>query len=577
MRRLTGIGVSPGIAVGRAILYGQKTRSLRYHVPPARILNELQRLADARNRSRCQLEEIRRQFAGASGQSHAYLFEAQLLMLDDPMLIERAASLIRERTMNAAWALQTAYEELAAAFDEAVHDAYLRERKGDVADVVGRLRMNLDGEDPGPLQLIQDLEGPVVLVADDVTPSLVAELQKAGVAAFVADAGSRTHHAAIVARSLGLPAVVGLGDVSGQIPPGAAVVVDGGAGVVEVDPDAADIDRVAERRRLFAERQRSLDEYRTLPAVTLDGQPIALDANIEFPGEAAVARANGASGIGLYRSEFLLVGRDASEVTEAVQYDVYRGLLQAMAPASVTIRTFDLGDSRTASRAGDTMRGRVAIEMGRRGLTREALLRTQVRALLRAAPHGALRVMFPFVAGVEEWRVVRSLLAEERAALLALGGPAPTIPVGVMIEVPSAALTADLLAPETDFLSLGTNDLVQYALALDRAGAAGRSLSASLHPAVLRLIRQVARAAARNARPLSLCGEMAADPWILALLIGLGVSSFSMTPAAISLAKRTVRSVRTDELRRLAARALRLPTAAEVSRRLTDELSGLRF
>jgi phosphotransferase system enzyme I (PtsI) len=319
--------------------------------------------------------------------------------------------------------------------------------------------------------------------------------------------------------------------------------------------------------------------------MTADGVRIRLDANIEFPGDLATARYAGAEGIGLYRSEFLLTGHRGIP-SEDQQYEVYRGMLEGMAPGSVTVRTFDVDEDQLAMRSADpTLAGSwIAQEergsrQGLRGLrlslTRPDLLRTQVRALLRAARHGSLRIMFPFVSGVEQLREARRIVADAAADLSKRGGPIPHVPIGVMIEIPAAAYTADLLAREVDFFTVGTNDLIQYCLAVDRADERVSQLYEPLHPAILRVIQMVRRAAARHHIPVSLCGEMASDPAQLTLLVGLGLSEFSMTPGAIGVAKKVLSEVRSDDLRQLARRVRRLPTVDEIERELISSLASL--
>lgn len=575
------MGVSPGVAVGRAIVFRQHTFDVRFRVPSEALNRELARLEQARDRSRQQLREIKERIARSAGPDHAYLFEAQLLMLDDPMLVDRAAAFIREERVNAEWAVRRAGEELTALFDEAA-DPYLRERRGDVADVTGRLRLNLRPQS-APAELLQSVGGPLVVVADELVPSTAAQLDWRHIVGFVTDVGSWTYHTAILARSLQIPAVVGLHNASARIPGGATIAVDGTTGDVIVDPSAEELEQASTRRTHQVAAERALDEYRHLPAVTLDGARIRLEANIERPDEVGVARDHGAEGIGLYRSEFLLIrAADATLVAAAedAQYEVYRALVERMAPGRVTVRTFDVGEDELypGSGAAETSRGVLGLRGIRLSLAHRDLFRTQLRALLRAARHGSLRVMFPFVTGADEIQAARAVMEEAAAELRARGESPPPIPVGIMIEVPSAALTADLLAAEADFFSVGTNDLIQCCLAVDRTDDRVSQLYEPRHPAVLRILRHVSRSARRSGIPLALCGEMAADPGALALLVGLGVTEFSMVPTAIPLAKRVIRSLRADDACRAAARALRGRTVADVERAVgTVRLGGAQI
>jgi phosphotransferase system enzyme I (PtsI) len=570
---LTGLGVSPGIGVGKALVLKRGTRDLRFRVPAARVPRELERLAEARIRSRRQVEQIKARIAVAIGADHAYLFDAQLLMLDDAMLIERSAEIIRTERLNAESALQRALDEISALFDQA-EDPYLRERKGDVADVVGRLTMNLRAAGD-PADLFKDLDGPLVLVADELTPSMIAQLDWQRLAAIVTDAGSWTYHTAILARSIHVPAVAGLSRASSIFAPGALLAVDGSTGEVIVDPDAATLRLIETRRERRAAYEQSLDGYRRLAAVTEDGVAIRLEANVEAPDDALKAKERGAEGVGLFRSEFLLAGADRDALSEESQYRAYRRLVDAMAPGRVTVRTFDLseGQLRFDQPSLDGARAPLGLRGIRLSLAHDELFQSQLRALLRAAVHGPLRVMFPFVSGVEELRTARAAVARASETLRARGEPVPGMPVGVMIELPSAALTADLLAREADFFSIGTNDLIQYTLAVDRTDDRVSQLYEPLHPAIIRTLRLVARAGRRRGIPVSVCGEMAADPVLLTLLVGLGLTEFSMTPTAIPLAKQVLRGLRAGDASRVAARALRARTAAEVEHVLIQFLA----
>ena len=573
--RLTGQGVSPGIGIGRALVVTRGTANLRFRIPERRIGGELARLDTARAQSRVQIGHIKERIAAAVGADHAYLFDAQLLLLDDPMLVDRAAAIVKSDRLNAESALQRALDEVSALFDK-VDDPYLRERKGDVADVVGRLCMNLRA-DGDPLDLFRDVEGPLVLVAEELSPSLIAQMDSGRLAAFVTDAGSWTYHTAILARSMHIPAVTGLRHASGLIAPGALVAVDGTSGVVLVDPPAdvvADLEVRSRKRRAY---EQSLDELGDLPSVTQDGTVIRIEANVELPEEAARARERGAEGIGLYRSEFLLAGTGAASLDEEAQYVVYRKLLEAMAGGRVTVRTFDVTEAQMGLTHGaETTRSPLGLRGLRLSLSFDEVFQAQLRALLRAAVHGPLRIMFPFVTGVEELRAARTAATQAREALAARGIAVPDVPIGIMIEVPSAALTIDLLAEEADFVSIGTNDLIQYCLAVDRTDDRVSGMYAPLHPAILRIVRHVARWSRRRGLPVSVCGEMAADPVLLPLLAGLGLREFSMTPAAIPAAKQVVRGLRIADTTQLARRALKAATSAEVERVLADTLSTLK-
>ena len=420
-----------------------------------------------------------------------------------------------------------------------------------------------------------------MLVADELTPSVVAQLDWTRIRGFVTDAGSRTYHTAILARSLGVPAVVGLHDVSLRIPPGAWVMIDGGTGDVTIDPVPA-IRQEAEARARLA-RPHTPRRVAEGPATTLDGVRIHLHANIERADDVTAALVSGAEGIGLYRSEFLLVGGPPDMAGEDEQYDTYRQVVERMTPRPVTIRTFDVDERQLARPLMDAALdtrwfpepervGHAGMRGIRFGLAHPAIFKTQLRALLRAAAHGPLRVMFPFVSSVQEVRTARRLLQEARTELEARRAPSGRVLVGIMIEVPSAAFTASLLAREADFFTIGTNDLIQYTLAVDRTDERVSDRYEPLHPAVLRMLRYVRRGAIRQGIPVSVCGEMASDPMLLRLLIGCGLTEFSMTPGALPMARRVVVETSAREMARIAARVLSLGTVEDIERFLIASL-----
>lgn len=574
MERLTGIGVSPGVVLGRAVVLTQRTEVMRFPIPPERVEQEVAALLRSQAASRQQLQDIKARVEHGPGSELAALFDAQLLMLDDPMLVDRAESIVRAERVNAAWAVHRAYEELYHVF-RSMEDPYLRERETDVADVAGRLRLNLRHGAKGPKELLSEVDGPSVLIADELTASVAAQLDWSRVQAFATDAGSRTYHTAILARSLKVPAIVGLHDASLRIAAGTPVVLDGTTGELTVAPTPAQIDEA--HRRATPPRRRRAATTAAGPVSTTDGMRIRLEANIELLEDLPFLNEHGAEGVGLYRSEFMLSGRPIESVTEDDQYALYRSLIEQVAPRPVTIRTFDVDERHFAGpgRGPERRRTRPGLRGLRLGLANPAVLRTQLRALVRASAHGPLRIMFPFVTAVEEVRDARKMLAE---VVSGFSGIDPTqLKVGAMIEVPSAALAADLLAPEVDFFTIGTNDLIQFCLAVDRTDDRVSDLYEPLHPAVLRLIRIVRRAATRHHIPVSLCGEMASDPALVGLLVGLGLTEFSMTPGAIPIIRHVVEELNATEARRLASHALRLATAAEIEQYLFDALAASPF
>jgi phosphotransferase system enzyme I (PtsI) len=556
MDRLTGLGVSPGLAVGPALLMRPSVEEVRFRLAPHRVDGELARLDQAAARTREQLATIKARLAERVGPEHAYLFDVQLMMLDDPTLVPQARALIASRRLNAEWAIDCVVERVAAALREAA-DPYLRDRHGDIVDLAGRLKANLRDDAMTLFDRLTDEVERIVLIADTLTLSVVASLHSERVAGFVTESGGRTSHAAILARSLGVPAVVGVPEACRRIAPGAIVMVDGTSGQVLVDPPAAVVteSRAHQAARCAAARSREVAPRGC--AVTEDGVFVRLEANIERPEDVAKVRACGAAGVGLYRSQFLAALGRPEVLSEEAQMEVYRRMLEALRPDPLTVRTFSL--------SGRRRRG--ALGRGPDGGAREALA-TQLRALLRAATSGTLRVLFPLVSGLETLEEYLTALEQAASSLEAEGFTVPRVPVGVMIEIPSAVLMADHLARRVDFFSVGTNDLVQYTVAVDRADPTVARLTEPVSPAVLRLLGYVRRVAARRQRPIAICGEMAADPRLLPVLIGLGFREFSMTPAAIPAARQVVATVQAAEARRLVRRVIRAATAAEIEEEL---------
>jgi phosphotransferase system enzyme I (PtsI) len=571
VNRLRGVGVSPGIAVGPALVVEREAAPVfRLLLAADQVEPEVERLIRAVAASRKQLQAIKDRLSREADVPHAYIFDAHLLMLEDPLLQDGAAAVIREDRVNAEWALRTVSEQLHGLFDQYA-DAYFRERSTDLDDVLGRIQLNLGGAQDAPS--LTSLPGSFVLVASDLTPSEAAELDWERVLALVVDSGSATDHTSILARSSGVPAAVGVREATRQVPPGAQVVVDGARGEVVVEPSesalaayraAQEQDRIEDQRR---------QQTRTLPAVTRDGVAVRLQANVEFPDEAETALLYGAEGIGLFRSEYLL-GRAPAWPSEERQVEVYRRLLDRMSPHPVTVRTWDVGADEMAP-GGPTSTNPALGERALRLLRRNpAPFRAQIRALLRAGAHGPLRIMLPFVGGPSDLEAALALVAECREELRGQGlDHGERVPVGLILEVPSAAVTADLLAARVDFFSVGTNDLIQYLLAVDRTDPRVAGLYEPLHPAVLRVIQEIVRAAGAEGLPMSLCGEMAADPLQALVLLGFGVRELSMSPAAIPRVKEAVRAVTVEAARDAALASLSLATAREIESMLRHELA----
>jgi phosphotransferase system enzyme I (PtsI) len=575
--RIQGIGVSPGLASGKAVvLVSRATTIFRLPILPEDVDAEIHRLDEARVSARRQIAELRERVAKAVGRTYARVFDAHLLMAEDAQLRSDTEVIIRTECVNAEWALKTATERLLAAFDR-IDDPYLRERGGDLEDVHSRLQRALAGEKHR--HELSELTEDSVIVSHSLSPSDAALLHQEHIVGFCTDVGTRTSHIAILANALNIPAVVGTHDLSRRVTGGDLLLVDGNTGEILWRPSAQE--REGYRRELieFERHEQELEAERTLPSITLDGQAITLMANIEFPEELDTALARGARGIGLYRSEFLYLSRAPALPTEEEHLAVYDELASRCGDEEAIIRTFDLGGDKyfhEVMEGGETnpVMGLRAIRIC---LRRTDVFRTQLRAVLRASVHRNLKVMFPLVSGVGELRQARTLLEEARLELEKEGFQTnPDFKVGIMVEVPSAALTADRLAREADFFSIGTNDLLQYSLALDRGNESVSYLYQPLHPALLRLLQAIVSAGRAAGIDVSICGEMAGDPLAAPVLIGLGLHKLSMNASAIAEVRSVVRQIEARRAEKVAAELLDLATAEEVEARVREEFRSVR-
>lgn len=564
--RRIGVPASPGIAVGPAHLVERRPLAVSRRplaAGDAAVEAEVERLRGAIARGREQVEQARDRVRDAGHSPElTRMVEAHLQLLEDEALERAAERAVREERVNAEWAVRQVAESIRAALD-ASGDEFFRERRGDVLFAAERILRNLAGLQPDPAG---DLPAGAVVVAHELSPVDMSHFVRGAAAAVVTETGSRTSHTAILARALGLPAVVGVPDLVGCVDEGTLVAVDGVRGEVVVAPSPAEVPAFRERGRRLGELQRALRDEGERPAETRDGRRIALLANIEFPDEVDSALRSGAEGIGLYRTEFLYVGRPRPP-SEDEQLRAYEKVASRMAPRPVILRTFDLGGDKFATRpqvAGE-LNPALGLRALRLGLREREVFRTQLRAMLRAAASGNVAVMFPMVCGVGDFRDALDVVAEARDGLRRDGLPCPDhVPVGCMIEVPSAVVVADLLARYAAFFSIGTNDLVQYALAIDRANEQVAHFYQPFHPAVLRLVRQAVRAGREAGLPVSMCGAMAEDPLALPLLVGLDIDRISVSPASVPLAKAVVRSIRLDDARHLVEEALDARTTEEV-------------
>lgn len=533
-RRLHGVGVAPGVAVGSVYLpHAEEGPVVPEAAPPERLELEVEAFHAARARAAAELAALRARVLAEIGESFAGILDAQLLILDDPAFADEVVHRIRIGRVSARWSVQTVLGEHARRLS-AVEDPYLRERGGDLEDLRRRLLRLLRLPDEEGVRRPE--EGPWVAVARGLGPSDAVDLARHGVVGLATDVGGRTSHTAILAQALGVPAVAGLREASRAVRPGDPIVIDGDRGEIVLAPSAGTLAQAMARRSAWVEREARGSASRATPAHTADGAPILLRASIEFPDEASAALRFGALGIGLYRSEFLFLTHAPTFPTEDEHHAAYRDLARAVAPHPVVVRTLDLGGEKYFHDVLDRREANpvLGLRAVRLCLLRPDVFRPQLRGLLRAAVEPNLHVMLPFVTAAEEIREVRRLWHEEASQLRAAGQPIrEDVPLGVMVEVPAAAIAADVLAREADFLSLGTNDLIQYALAVDRGNETVSYLYRPDHPGVLRLARSVVDAASRRQIPLSVCGEMAADPAYLPLLVGIGVRELSVQPRAL--------------------------------------------
>lgn len=557
-----GIPASPGIAIGPAyVLRRERLIVPEYRVTPSQIEAEIARLEAAFHSTRSRLDEIRveMQTGGLVGS----IFDAQFLFLEDPALLQNAIHNIRENGLNAEWALERELRRVEAMF-ESIADPYIRERSSDVGFIVRRVLQALMGREPEGLGNAP--EG-VVVVAEDLSPAEVAQIRRDRIAGLVTEGGSRTSHVTIMARSLEIPAVVGAGHgLVREIADGTTLLVDGRTGALFVDPDPGILEEYRKQRIDLQAFAKELLRYSDLPAETRDGVEIRMLANVDKPEEIPDALHYGAEGVGLYRTEFLFMNR-TDVPTEAEQFEAYRVIVEAVAPHEAVIRTLDLGADKIPSRLFVSAEPNPAL--GLRGMrfsiARPDLFRTQIRALLRASAFGRLAILLPMVSGLTEVKFARRMLAEVRAELAEQGVPmASEVPLGVMIETPSAAVIVDLIVPLVEFLSIGTNDLLQYMLAVDRTNEQVAYLYEPLHPAHLRMIQSITQAARRAGIPVAMCGEMASEPLHVWILLALGIDELSMAPFSIPMLKKILRESTAREARQLLSDVLSLGSAREV-------------
>jgi len=551
-----GIPVSAGVCRGKVLVLHQARHVIaRREMAAGAIEDEVKRFEQALVRTRQQITEVQRRVSQTMSSNEADIFDAHLLMLEDRVLIEEVIKIIREQMANADFAFHTAADRYIAVL-EAVEDEYLRERAADLRDLTGRVLDNLlEVKDTFDLKHLNE---PCILVAHDLSPSMTAQLDRKYVLGFVTDIGGKTSHTAILARSLDIPAVVGAQTISEELETGDYALLDGYNGTVIVNPTDQTLFEYGQLAKIKASLDEKLREVQHQPAVTLDGKTIHLSANIEAQHDVESVLAHGAEGVGLFRTEFLFINCDRLP-SEEEQYQVYRQVAAALKPHSVIIRTLDLGGDKFAShlQLAQEMNPFLGWRAIRFCLAQPEMFCAQLRAILRASAEGNVKMMYPMISGLEELIQANALVEKCKVELRAENIPfAENLEIGAMIEIPSAVLIADTLAKRVKFFSIGSNDLIQYTLAADRTNEKVSHLYEPTHPAILRLIKMTVDAAHANGIWIGVCGEIAGDPVLTPLLLGLGVDELSAAPAVLDQVKYMIRRVKLDEARELAAFAL---------------------
>lgn len=570
MKVLQGIPASPGVAIGKVFFVNRALpRSVHSTVPKEKAEEEVAGFLRAVARSREQIQSIRDTVKDQSSE-HSQILSVHLALLEDSMLIDQTVRLIRENRFKADWAFNKVLQNLLETFHR-IEDKYLRERGQDLRQIGHRVLENLAGR---AVELVSSIREPVIVFAHDLSPADTAQIQNTPVLGFATDVGSKTSHTAITARSLGIPAVVGLEHVTHEFSENEEAILDGEEGVVVLRPTPEAVQEYTEKKKAYTLRIRDLAKFAKLPAVTRDGKTLKLLANIEFPEEAEVALRSGADGVGLYRTEFLYLNRKDLP-SEEEHFQTYRRVAEKFARQPVTIRTIDLGGDKFVSQLdlADEMNPAMGLRAIRFCLRERDIFKQQIRGILRASSYGDVKIMFPMISGVGELRKALAVVEEAKGELkkrrISFNR---RMRAGIMVEIPSAAVVADLLAREVDFFSIGTNDLIQYALAIDRVNEHVSYLYEPLHPAILRLIRRIVDAGHDAGIPVAMCGEMAGEPLYTYILLGLGMDEWSMNATSIPRVKRILRKSAAYEAREFAGELLARATADDIGEILGKKL-----
>jgi phosphotransferase system enzyme I (PtsI) len=560
---IKGIGVSPGIIIGKAYLLDRKKIEAPAKVLPEFLVDqEVARFQDAVEESKKQLRMAKEKLLHEDAAGLSYILDTHLLLLEDKKLIENTVETIKQSWINSEWALKINLDRVRKVFDT-IDDEYLKSRKTDVDYIGDRILRNLMGKET---ESISQIKEEVIIVAHDLSPADTAQMSKDKVTAFVTDMGGRTSHTAIMARSLEIPAVVGSETATHSVNTGDTLIVDGTTGVVVVNPSLEIMQEYQERQRVRQKMERELFQYRDLPAETLDGYRVKVLANIELVDEIPSVLQHGAEGIGLYRTEYLYLNRKDLP-SEEDHFNAYKKVVEGIYPHPAIIRTLDIGGDKFLSHLdlAAEMNPAMGLRAIRFSLKEVDIFKVQLRAILRASAYGKVKILFPMISGATEIREVKKILNEVRLNLSAEGIPFdPKMEIGIMIEVPSAVTIADILAKEVDYFSIGTNDLIQYSLAIDRVNESVTHLYEPLHPAILRLVKTVVKAAHQAGIRVAMCGEMAGEPLYVPILVGLELDDLSMNVLSIFRVKKILRAYTFRDCKDLVGKSLHLSTPEEI-------------
>jgi len=572
---IKGKGVSPGISIGKAItLLKSPIPILQIFISPQEVEQEINRFKNSIELAKKQLFKLKEGLEKKAGKIHSLILESQLAILEDPFFLDKTTEKIKAHRIIAEWAIQETYNELAQTFNE-IPEQFFRERFTDIEDVISRIQHNLQGIKRNDLS---DIKEKFILIAEELTPSELAEINKEILMGIVLERGGKTSHTIILAKSLAIPAVINIEGAIKRISSDDTIIIDGYDGFVIVNPSKSQLQEYFNKRNYYIERSNFLLQLKDLPADTIDNKKITLLANIEFPEEVNFAKRSGASGIGLYRTEYIYLSDPYSLPNEEDHFLIYKRLIENAGDTLVTIRTLDLGPEKLKN-LNDYFSGSnpiLGLRAIRLSLKCKELFYTQLRAILRASAYGNVNILLPLISTLEEIRESKRIIEQIKEELKRRNIPySEDIKLGAMIEVPAAALAIDLIGQEVDFLSIGTNDLVQYLLAIDRDNEKLNYLNDPLHPVVLRMLFHINQEAKKLHKPVYICGEMAADPLYIMVLVGLGYTAFSMNPNSIPIIKHLIRSISFKEAEALAQAALRKKTTAEIEELVLEKMNLL--